>query len=98
VNDPNIQLMIDYYHFEIEKEDPAAIARIRDRLVHIHMSNPVDRAMPLSRDEYSYEPFFTALRAVGYDRLIGLEASSKDLRVEGPRSIALLRQLCGQKK
>jgi hypothetical protein len=37
VNDPNIQLMVDYYHFESEKEDPAMIVKVKDHLRHIHM-------------------------------------------------------------
>ena len=96
VNDPNIQLMIDYYHFEIEKEDPAMVAKVSGHLRHLHMANPNNRVMPLSWTEYNYAPFFAALRQIGYDKLIGLEASSSDLQVEGPKSIALLRHAFGE--
>jgi hypothetical protein len=61
-------------------------------LRHLHMANPNNRVMPLNLDEYSYGPFFTALRGIRYDGLIGLEASSNDLQVEGPKSIALLKR------
>jgi sugar phosphate isomerase/epimerase len=96
VNDPNIQLMIDYYHFQVEKEDPAAILKVKDHLRHLHMANPDGRVMPLKWEEYDYSPFFAVLRQIHYDRLISLEASSKDLRVEGPQSIALLRRAFDQ--
>lgn len=92
VNDPNIQLMIDYYHFQVEKEDPSAILKVKDHLRHLHMANPDGRVMPLKWEEYDYAPFFAVLRQIHYDRLISLEASSKDLQVEGPQSIALLRR------
>ena len=92
VNDPNIQLMVDYYHFEIEKEDPAVLAKVKDHLCHIHMANPENRVMPLMWEEHNYGPFFTALRAIGYDQLIGLEASSKDLQHDGPLTVQLLRK------
>jgi D-psicose/D-tagatose/L-ribulose 3-epimerase len=92
VNHPNIQLMIDYYHFSVEQEDPAVILKVKDHLRHLHMANPNNRVMPLQWDEYNYVPFFAILRQVRYDKLIGLEASSNNLQVDGPKSIALLRR------
>jgi D-psicose/D-tagatose/L-ribulose 3-epimerase len=92
VNDPNIQLMIDFYHFSVEKEDPSDILKVRDHLRHLHMANPDGRVMPLRWDEYDYAPFFAVLRQIHYDRLISDEASTKDLPAEGPQSIALLRR------
>ena len=96
VNHPNVQLMIDYYHFSVEKEDPAIIWKVKDHLRHLHMANPNNRVMPLKLDEYDYAPFFVALRQIGYHDLIGLEASSKDLQVDGPQSVALLRRALQQ--
>jgi sugar phosphate isomerase/epimerase len=92
VNEPNVQLMIDFYHFEVEKEDPANILKVKEHLRHLHMANPNGRVMPLKWDEYNYAPFFAVLRRIHYDRLISLEASTKDLPAEGPQSIALLRR------
>ena len=92
VNDPNIQLMIDYYHFSVEKEDPAVILKVRKHLSHLHMANPDNRVMPLKWEEYNYGPFFAVLRQIGYDKLIGLEASSTNLAADGPRTVALLRR------
>ena len=50
VNDPNIQLMIDFYHFSVEKEDPSDILKVKDHLRHLHMANPNGRVMPLKWD------------------------------------------------
>jgi D-psicose/D-tagatose/L-ribulose 3-epimerase len=96
VNDPNIQLMIDYYHFSIEHEDPAVIAKVKNHLRHLHMANPNNRVMPLSWNEYDYGPFFAALRQIRYDKLIGLEASTDNLLADGPKSIGLLRRAMGE--
>jgi D-psicose/D-tagatose/L-ribulose 3-epimerase len=96
VDDPNIQLMIDFYHFEVEKEDPANILQVKDHLRHLHMANPEGRVVPLKWDEYNYAPFFAVLRQIHYDRLISLEANTKDLPVEGPQAIALLHRAFGQ--
>jgi D-psicose/D-tagatose/L-ribulose 3-epimerase len=92
VNDPNIQLMIDYYHFQVEKEDPADVLKVKDHLRHLHMANPDGRVMPLKWEEHDYAPFFAVLRQIHYDRLISLEASTKDLPAEGPQAIVLLRR------
>jgi D-psicose/D-tagatose/L-ribulose 3-epimerase len=92
VNDPNIQLMVDFYHFETEKEDPAVLAKVKDHLRHIHMANPENRVMPLKWEEYNYGPFFDALRAIGYTQTVGLEASSRDLQHDGPLTVKLLRK------
>jgi len=92
VNDANIQLMVDFYHFEIEKEDTAVLAKAKDHFRHIHMANPENRVMTLKWEEYNYGPFFAALRAIGYDQLVGLEASSKDLPHDGPLTVQLLRK------
>jgi sugar phosphate isomerase/epimerase len=96
VNDPNIQLMIDYYHFQVEKEDLADIFKVKDHLRHLHMANPNGRVVPLQWEEYDYAPFFADMRAIHYDRLISVEASTKDLRTEGPQAIALLRRAFAQ--
>jgi sugar phosphate isomerase/epimerase len=96
VNHPNFQLMIDFYHLASEGEDPAVVLRARDHLRHLHMANPQGRVFPLASDEYDYAPFFANLRAIGYDRRISVEATAKDLAVEAPRAIALLRRAFGR--
>jgi D-psicose/D-tagatose/L-ribulose 3-epimerase len=96
VNDPNVQLMVDYYHFEVEKEDPAILRKVSGHLRHLHMANPDHRVMPLDLGEYNYAPFFAVLRQIRYDKLIGLEASSNDLQADGPKSMALLRHALEQ--
>ncbi len=92
VNDPNIQLMIDFYHFSVEKEDPSDVLKVKDHLRHLHMANPNGRVMPLKWDEFNYGPFFAVLRQIHYDRLISLEVSKTNLPEEGPQAIALLRR------
>jgi D-psicose/D-tagatose/L-ribulose 3-epimerase len=91
VNDPNIQLNLDYYQFEMVKEDPRDILKAGDHIVHIHMANPNGRVLPLRWDEYNYAPLFTTLQKIGYDREMGVEASSTDFAKEAPESIAFLR-------
>jgi D-psicose/D-tagatose/L-ribulose 3-epimerase len=92
IGDPNFQLMVDFYHLASVKEDPAIIVRARDHIRHLHMANPEGRVFPRASSEYDYAPFFAALRTIGYDKRISVEASTKDLKTEAPLAIALLRK------
>jgi sugar phosphate isomerase/epimerase len=91
VNDPNIQLNLDYYQFEQVKEDPADILAAGDHIVHIHFANPNGRILPLVWKEYDYAPLFDNLRKIKYDREIGIEANSNDFEHLAPQSIAFVR-------
>jgi D-psicose/D-tagatose/L-ribulose 3-epimerase len=92
VNDPNFELMVDFYHLASEKEDPEIIIRARDHIKHLHMANPQGRVFPLKWEEYDYAAFFANLRKIGYDQRISVEASTKDFPKDAPQSIALLRR------
>ena len=92
INDPNFQLMIDFFHLASEHEDPAIVARAKDHLRHLHMANPTGRVFPRAWEEFDYAPFFSQLRQSGYNRRISVEASTKALSEDAPRAIALLRR------
>jgi len=91
IADPNFQLMVDFYHLASVKEDPSIIVRARGHIRHLHMANPEGRVFPRGSAEYDYAPFFAALRQIGYDGRISVEASTKDLAADAPVAIALLR-------
>jgi D-psicose/D-tagatose/L-ribulose 3-epimerase len=92
IGDPNFQLMIDFYHLASEHEDPAIVVRAGTHIRHLHTANPDGRVFPRKWDEYNYAPFFAALRQIGYDKRISVEASTKDLPADAPLAIALLRR------
>ena len=92
IGDPNFQLMVDFYHLASEKEDPAIIVRAGSHIRHLHTANPDGRVFPRTWEEYDYAPFFAALRQIGYDKRISVEASTKDLQTDAPIAIALLRR------
>ena len=92
IDDPNFQLMIDFYHLASEKEDPAIVIRAGAHIRHLHTANPDGRVFPRTWEEFAYAPFFAALRQIGYDKRISVEASTKNLPVDAPMSIALLRR------
>ena len=92
INDPNFQLMVDFYHLASEQEDPSIIQRASAHIRHLHMANPTGRVFPRSWDEYNYTPFFAALKQIGYDKRISVEASTQDFPTDAPLAIALLRR------
>jgi D-psicose/D-tagatose/L-ribulose 3-epimerase len=92
VNDPNFELLIDFFHLASEKEDPAIILEARDHIRHLHAANPQGRVFPQQWEEYDYAPFFANLRRIGYAGRISVEASSKDVPTEAPRAIEMLRR------
>jgi sugar phosphate isomerase/epimerase len=92
VNHPNFQLMIDFYHLASEQEDPAIVVKAKDHLRHLHVANPQGRVFPQKWEEYNYAPFFANLKAIGYDKRISMEGSTKNLEGEGPVTVALLRK------
>ena len=92
IDDPNFQLMIDFYHLASEQEDPSLVVRARPHLRHLHMANPQGRVFPQAWEEYDYAPFFANLRTIGYDKRISVEASTKDFPREAPLAIALLHR------
>ena len=92
IDDPNFQLMIDFYHLASEKEDPAIVVRAAPHIRHLHMANPRGRVFPRKWEEFNYAPFFAALNEIGYDRRISVEASTQDFSTDAPLAIALLRR------
>jgi D-psicose/D-tagatose/L-ribulose 3-epimerase len=92
VDDPNFELLVDFYHLASEQEDPQIMVEAKDHIRHLHMANPQGRVFPLKWDEFDYAPFFTTLRRIGYAGRMSIEASSPDVPAQAPQSIDLLRR------
>jgi D-psicose/D-tagatose/L-ribulose 3-epimerase len=73
VDHPNCRLMYDTFHAHIEEKDPrAALHDCRDVLVHVHASEN-DRGTP-GAGQVAWDTTFTALKEIGYDGWIVIEA------------------------
>jgi D-psicose/D-tagatose/L-ribulose 3-epimerase len=92
VGHPNFQLMVDFYHLAIEKEDPSILVRARDHIKHFHIANPNDRVFPLDANEYDYSGFFANLRQMGFKGGISVEAKHRaPFAEEGPKALSFIR-------
>ena len=91
VDDPAIQLVVDFYHLAEVGEDPAIVVKAAPHVRHLHVANPKGRVFPLRWDEYDYAGFFASLRKIGYEGRMSVEARSADFAGEAPRAIDFLR-------
>jgi sugar phosphate isomerase/epimerase len=91
VNHPNFQLMVDFYHLSLEKEDPAILLTAKKNIKHLHIANPYLRRFPMSSDEFDYSVFFANLKKSGYQGGLTIEGKTEKLDEEAPKSLAFLR-------
>lgn len=73
VGHPNCRIHLDTFHAHIEEKDPAAaIRRAGSRIAHVHISEN-DRGTP-GTGSVEWDGTFTALRDIGYDGWLTVEA------------------------
>jgi D-psicose/D-tagatose/L-ribulose 3-epimerase len=73
VGHPRIRMMYDTFHAHIEEKDSrAALRECADVLVHVHVSEN-DRSTP-GAGQVAWETTFSALREIGYDGWVVIEA------------------------
>ena len=78
VGHPNCQIHLDTFHAHIEEKDPAAaIRRAGRRIAHVHISEN-DRGVP-GTGSVAWDATFDALRDVGYDGWLTVEAFGNSL-------------------
>ncbi|MEJ2056418.1 MAG: sugar phosphate isomerase/epimerase [Desulfofustis sp.] len=94
VDRPNVKLLIDFYHLEMEKEDHSIIEKARGYLQHVHLANPAGRAYPRPSDGCKYQNFITRLKEAGYDSRISIEAYTDNFDSNAPLALAAVRDAC----
>jgi sugar phosphate isomerase/epimerase len=89
----NIKLLVDYYHWALEKEDTGILLETGDYLKHVHFSRPEGRVFPKETDPDDYPPFFEHLKKIGYNRRVSVEAYTDDLENDAVQSLAFLKKI-----
>jgi D-psicose/D-tagatose/L-ribulose 3-epimerase len=89
----SINLLVDYYHLMMEKEDLGILLSAGQYIKHIHFANPEGRVFPHDIDGNDYPAFFTKLKQIGYHGRISVEAYTKDFSNDAAKSLALLKEL-----
>jgi sugar phosphate isomerase/epimerase len=97
VNDPHIQLLVDFYHLMMEKEDFGILAEAGPALRHVHFAKVDGRKFP-DREEEEYRKFFSCLQRIGYARRCSIEAYTTDFATDAWQALPLLKQLVTAQK
>lgn len=74
VSRENVCMLVDFYHMSLSGEDASDIAAVRGALRHVHIARPLGRGLPCNGDGEDYPAFLSALRGIGYDAEISIEA------------------------
>jgi sugar phosphate isomerase/epimerase len=90
VGHPNVRLLADNYHMDIEGEPASEIERFADILAHIHVSEIKRRAIPGTTD-YDLRPYLRALKNAGYNGTLAIEPEWLDVNTEPARALSALR-------
>lgn len=95
VNHPNVQLLIDYYHLMMEREESSVILEAGAAVRHVHFARAVGRSFPTEAAP-DFGRFFERLRQARYHGRCSVEAYTRDFAADAPRAIQLLRALASQ--
>lgn len=90
VDIPSVKLLVDYYHFMFEKEKLDTIIENGREIIHVHFAKPEGRVFP-SEILAEYENFFSALKSVGYDSRVSIEAYSEHGKEDIGKAIGIMK-------
>lgn len=88
---PEVQVLVDFYHQMLEGEAFDEIVRAGERIVHVHVAD-TDRLYPGS-GEYDYQRFAESLADAGYNKRVSVECNFRDFDAEVPQSIQFLHEV-----
>jgi len=91
VNSPNFQLLVDFGHVMTGKEDLTVLRRAAKHIRQVEIQNPNGRVYPKVAEEADYASFFRALKEGGYRGGFSIHGAPKDVFVDAPVAIAMLR-------
>jgi len=93
VNCSHIKVLADYYHMQVEAEDLGSLSQAGSDLRHVHIAAKNGRLFPKENDGEDYPTFFRALKNIGYQDRVSIEAYTEDIIADGVASATLLRAL-----
>jgi D-psicose/D-tagatose/L-ribulose 3-epimerase len=91
VDHPNVQLLIDFYHLMMEREDPDIVLRAGPAVRHLHFAEGDGRRFPRAIGNAASR-FFDRMRHIGYAGRCSIEALSDDFPADAGQALRVLRQ------
>lgn len=90
VDRPEVRVLADFYHMQVEDEPLGELVTNASGLAHVHLAD-TGRKSP-GTGAYPYARFFEKLREAGYTGMISVECEVTDPEIEMPASLAFLRR------
>lgn len=92
VNHPNIALLADLYHMEMENEGMDILGIAGSLLQHCHVSCGEDRAFPVQSNAAECKTFLDTLQDIGYEHTLSVEGITQNFAADAAASHQFLRQ------
>ena len=94
---PNIKILLDYYHFSVESDSKDVLRRLlrEKKIIHAHFADPASRGYP-QENKPEYAPTFDILREESYGGRFSIEArlgNPNTPRAEMESGLAALRKI-----
>lgn len=90
IGHPNVRITADIYHMLREEEGPDAIRQAGEYIYHVDIAEKEDRTPP-GVTEDDFRPYLRALRDIGFEGKIAIEARWEDPDRELPLAIKYLQ-------
>lgn len=94
VKHPSIKVLTDYYHMAFEQEPVEALFLAQGLLVHAHFAEVENRSFPKEAKE-EYRVYFSTLHKLGYKGRVSVEAFTKNVAVDAPSALKVLKECSG---
>lgn len=91
LNHPNIQCLLDTYHFWLESEPLANLENAIKSIRHVHLADKDGRVAPGLSGTSDYRPVFAILKRHHYSGLISVEAFPFDIPKDAQRVLDFLK-------
>lgn len=77
INRKNFKYLVDFFHFDYNKEDFSVLEKYKDDLIHVHFASQEVRKLPVTDKDWAYiEKWMTVLKRIGYDGAVSFEGGS----------------------
>lgn len=93
VDHPNVRLLADSFHWGLDNDSYDDIVTYGHLLHHVHVATVDSRLPPGFEPCDAFDPFFDALKEVGYDGPISIEAKWDDMATQAKDAVVQLKAL-----
>jgi sugar phosphate isomerase/epimerase len=93
VNHPNLQCLVDSYHYWLDNDKPEDLVAAMPWIRHVHVADKDGRVPPGESGTADYRPFFRIIKAGGYKGVVSVEALNfTDIPGVAPRVLKFLKK------